>query len=252
VARPQSIWNVLSRWITPEEAEIERAVVYTFHATIAKSWRQGRLLLAGDASHQMPPFMGQGMCAGIRDASNLAWKLAAVLEGRAAELILDSYQSEREPHVRTFIDTALRLGRLVQITDPEEAAVRDASFRSNASIMQTPQPLLGPGLRADSSGLAGARAWQPRLDDGQLLDEAQGTHFGLLAEQDLLVSLRDVIGERDIRTFDERHVEIKSYLKAAAARAVVIRPDRYVLGTAHSTSELRELLLLVPDRRQPR
>jgi 3-(3-hydroxy-phenyl)propionate hydroxylase len=250
--RPESVWKVLTRWITPEEAEIERAVVYTFHATIAKQWRQGRLLLAGDACHQMPPFMGQGMCAGIRDASNLAWKLAAVLDGRTSDSILDTYQSEREPHVRTFIDSALRLGRLVQITDPEEAAVRDASFQSNPSIMQTPQPLLGPGLRAAAPDLAGTRAWQPRLEGGQLLDEAQGSHFGLLAEQDLIGSLRDAIDERDIRAFDEQHVQVKSYLTAAAVQAVVIRPDRYVLGAARSQTELRELLTLVPARRQPR
>ncbi|MGC7407345.1 FAD-dependent monooxygenase, partial [Pandoraea pneumonica] len=84
---------------TPDDAELERAVVYTFHAVIAQRWRQGRLMLAGDAAHQTPPFLGQGMCAGIRDAGNLAWKLVAILQHGASDALLDTYQQERYSHV---------------------------------------------------------------------------------------------------------------------------------------------------------
>ena len=104
---PENIWQRLARWLTPAEAEVERAAVYTFHSVISSSWRQGRLLIAGDAAHQTPPFMGQGMCAGIRDASNLAWKLAHCARNGHDDAMLDSYQSERHPHVRAFIEGAV-------------------------------------------------------------------------------------------------------------------------------------------------
>src|SRR5690606_33796754 len=116
MSRPEVIWQLLSRWISPEEAVLERPATYTFHSVVARGWRKGRLLIAGDAAHQTPPFMGQGMCAGIRDASNLAWKLADVITGAAPDELLDTYESERAPHVREFIETAVRLGGLIQTT----------------------------------------------------------------------------------------------------------------------------------------
>ena len=85
---PDRVWQFLSRWITPKDAQIERSVVYTFESSLAETWRKDRLLLAGDAAHLTPPFMGQGMCSGIRDAANLAWKLALTLKGRGASGLL--------------------------------------------------------------------------------------------------------------------------------------------------------------------
>ena len=120
ITRPEAIWALLSRWVTPQEATLERPAVYTFHSVVARGWRAGRLLIAGDAAHQTPPFMGQGMCAGIRDAANLAWKLGAVVRGDAPPGLLDTYESERSPHVREFIQTAVRLGGVIQTTDPED------------------------------------------------------------------------------------------------------------------------------------
>ena len=101
--------------------------VYTFQSKVAKAWRAGRLLIAGDACHLTPPFMGQGMCAGIRDAANLAWKLALCVkhadslagDGRL-DVVLDSYQSERRPHVREYIETAMRLGALMNTCQTAE------------------------------------------------------------------------------------------------------------------------------------
>ena len=98
-------WNV--------DVEIERKAVYRFHGLVAERWRDGPLMIAGDAAHQMPPFAGQGMCSGIRDAANLAWKLAAILHGRADEALLDSYQLEREPNTRAYIRLAIDMGRVV-------------------------------------------------------------------------------------------------------------------------------------------
>src|SRR5262249_40592112 len=106
--------------------ELVRVAVYRFHALIARRWRSNRVLLAGDAAHQMPPFMGQGMCSGIRDAANLAWKLDFVLGGVAPNELLDSYQAERAPHVRHIVETSVALGRVVCEQDPRRAAERDA------------------------------------------------------------------------------------------------------------------------------
>ena len=121
IAEPESVWRLLERWIAPYEADLERTAVYTFHSLIAEDWRRGCLLLAGDAAHQTPPFMGQGMCAGIRDAANLAWKLALCAKGRADDTVLDIYQSERQPHTRAYVETAIRLGGLINRCGTEEA-----------------------------------------------------------------------------------------------------------------------------------
>lgn len=112
-ASTQRAWEPLEPWdVHPGNATIERHTVYTFQARWGETWRCGRLMIAGDAAHLMPPFAGQGMCAGLRDAMNLAWKLDLVLAGKASEDVLDSYGPERDPHVRQFIDFSMELGRL--------------------------------------------------------------------------------------------------------------------------------------------
>src|SRR4029079_4766757 len=118
-------WRLLEPWgLTRANATLERHAVYTFQARWVDDWWKGRLLLAGDAAHQMPPFAGQGMCSGIRDAANLAWKLAAIIHGSARDSILDSYQIERISHVRATIVFSMALGKVICIADPAEAAAR--------------------------------------------------------------------------------------------------------------------------------
>src|SRR5438105_10926829 len=108
---------------------MERCSVYTFYGLIARQWRRGRLLLAGDAAHQMPPFLGQGMCSGLRDAANLAWRLDLVHRGAAHDALLDTYQLEREPHVRRIVELAVGFGRTLCTTDASGAAERRALMR---------------------------------------------------------------------------------------------------------------------------
>jgi 3-(3-hydroxy-phenyl)propionate hydroxylase len=114
VVKPENAWKFLSRWVSPEDAEIERTAVYTFQSVVAKGWRKGRLLIAGDAAHQTPPFIGQGMCAGMRDCANLAWKLERVLRGTSNDSLLDTYETERWPNVHAFIELAVRVGAVIQ------------------------------------------------------------------------------------------------------------------------------------------
>src|SRR5262249_33963339 len=124
--RVDTAWRLLAPWgVHPDNAELERHTVYRFQARWVDTWRKGRVLLAGDAAHQMPPFAGQGMCSGIRDASNLAWKLDLVLAERAPAALLDTYPSERIPHVAAVIDFSMALGKVICIADAAEAAARD-------------------------------------------------------------------------------------------------------------------------------
>lgn len=234
MARPETVWSLLSRWIGPDEAVLERPAAYTFHSVVARGWRRERLLIAGDAAHQTPPFMGQGMCAGIRDASNLAWKLADVVSGRAPPVLLDSYESERAPHVREFIETAVRLGSLIQTTDPEVASHRDAQMREQAQIFRTPEPRLGPGPHG-GNGPAGLPAEQPLLGDGSRLDDRVGYRAALLldpvrADATRLDPTRLAATGAVIVAADS--ASSRDWLARLGASAVLIRPDRYVAGIA--------------------
>ncbi len=147
------VWNLLSDWVRPDQAELVRHAIYTFRSLVADTWRSGRVLLAGDAAHVMPPFMGQGMCAGIRDAWNLSWKLDVILRGHADDKLLDSYTEERKPHASAVIDASIYLGRVICIADPAEAAARDAAFKDGTAEQPPPFPHLSAGLLAhDASG----------------------------------------------------------------------------------------------------
>jgi len=121
------------REITPDQ--VERAVNYRFHALVADRFRAGRAFLLGDAAHMMPPFAGQGLNSGIRDAANLAWKLVDVLAGRLTDTALDSYEQERKPHAQATVALSTRLGRTVMTTNRRLAARRDAMI---AATLRTP------------------------------------------------------------------------------------------------------------------
>lgn len=251
IARPESVWNLVSRWITPEDADIERAVVYTFHSVIARGWRRGRLMLAGDSAHQTPPFLGQGMCAGIRDAANLAWKLALVARGKAPESLLDTYESEREPHVREFIALAVRLGDVIQTTDPAVAALRDSRFQADApTIFEFPAPGIGPGVRATGAAPVGQPFPQPALADGRMLDEATGQRFAVIGRRALLEGADLLTRERwratDCALVDDASPAVREWLDAQQVSAVLIRPDRYIVGTARDAQELARVTACLP------
>ena len=135
VARPERLRDLIQRaptvGIDPDLITIQRSAIYTFHATIAERWQQGRVFLLGDAAHQMPPFLGQGACAGLRDAINLVWKLQLVIEGRAAASVLATYAIERRPHVRAIIKRVIAFGSIIQTTSWMQAWVRIACWRCN-------------------------------------------------------------------------------------------------------------------------
>lgn len=250
MVRPEMVWPLLSRWVTPEDATLERPAVYTFHSVVARGWRRERLLIAGDAAHQTPPFMGQGLCAGLRDVANLAWKLADVVRGQAPDSLLDSYESERAPHVREFIETAVRLGSVIQETDPERVRQRDAEMSARPEIFSTPDPALGPGAHDGGSvdggvegcALAGRIAAQVMLDDGQRLDDLIGYQFALIAVPELARLARARLASTGWQLVIADQAPLRDWLARMGAQAVLMRPDRYVSATAGDEKSLSAVL----------
>ncbi|MGI6247559.1 MAG: bifunctional 3-(3-hydroxy-phenyl)propionate/3-hydroxycinnamic acid hydroxylase [Pseudochelatococcus sp.] len=238
IATPAEVWKLLSRWIAPEDAELERTAVYVFHSLVAGCWRQGRLFIAGDAAHQTPPFMGQGMCAGIRDAANLGWKLALACRGVGGEALLDSYQSERKPNAAEYIATAVRLGGLIN-TAGTEAALRAAMPQPDGgSKMESIHPPLGPGLGGGPH--AGRLFGQPALADGRLMDDAVGHRFVLVADAALAAGVRPPDGVALVTTAGAP--DVARHLARFETRAALLRPDRFVHGTAETPETLAALL----------
>jgi 3-(3-hydroxy-phenyl)propionate hydroxylase len=233
VASAESIVALLAPWDVDGAVSIERSAVYRFHALVAKAWRDGRVLLAGDAAHQMPPFAGQGMCSGIRDAANLGWKLAAVMRGDAGDALLDTYQAEREPHVRTIIDMALMMGRTVCIADPAAAAARDTAMlaaRAAERDSGTPPSAIGwPPFTAGCilAGSPGAGEVFPQpWAAGQRLDDVLGPGAWLIARAASPGALS--LDDARLAPFA---ADIARWLDRRSADAVMVRPDRTVFGT---------------------
>ncbi|WP_328609566.1 bifunctional 3-(3-hydroxy-phenyl)propionate/3-hydroxycinnamic acid hydroxylase [Amycolatopsis sp. NBC_00345] len=261
-------WGLLRAWgITPEDGRIVRRTVYEFDSLLADHWRSGRVLLAGDAAHTMPPFLGQGMCSGVRDAVNLTWKLAAVLSGDAGQSLLDTYESERMPHVKAMIEMSMAVGDMVLLTDPEAAARRDELLRTEGGPLPPLFPRLGPGLVR--------RAEQPAASDVDGRPARQGRvvwqgRLALFDDQFPLSGWRLVSRHRvPLDIFDERQraaltavgVEFAHISRAAGddhfvdldgdydlwfretgRKAFLCRPDNYVFGSAATFGELPALI----------
>ena len=242
ITRPENIWKLLAQWIGPEEAELERAVVYTFRSAVAGAWKKGRVLIAGDAAHLTPPFMGQGMCAGIRDVSNLGWKLARVIRKKAQIDILDTYQSERESHVRTFIELTMQMGRMINTTASALSAGDVVDADDGRQEMSQLKPGLGPGLGAGSSNVTGQLFPQLRLSSGELLDDRIGNRFGLLLDPRHETATVQASVNDDIMTITDSAAEYVEWFATSGLSAVLLRPDRYVLGGAADNAGVRDLL----------
>lgn len=127
--RPEKIAELLSPWVDSRELQIERHAVYRFHARCCESFQSGRVFLVGDAAHVTPPFVGQGLVAGLRDVANIGWKLAWVINGMAGESLLDSYDQERRPHAKKMIDLARYMGYVVMPRNTPTAIALHGAMR---------------------------------------------------------------------------------------------------------------------------
>jgi 3-(3-hydroxy-phenyl)propionate hydroxylase len=211
-----TVRRLLARHVDPDDVVVLRRLVYTFNALVADRWRDGRVLLAGDAAHMTPQFVGQGMNAGVRDADNLSWKLEAILKQGADPAILDTYQSERAPHAKAMIDFSIFNKGLVSVKNPVKARARDAAmwaavrtpvlggWVANMGMKPKPKYRKGEylGLPRGLRGVEGALAPQPtvRTYDGQAvrLDDALGIGWAVIG---IGVDPRRVLG-KDTETWE--------------------------------------------------
>ncbi|NIJ09624.1 2-polyprenyl-6-methoxyphenol hydroxylase-like FAD-dependent oxidoreductase [Sphingomonas vulcanisoli] len=267
-----SIMTLLKPWgVTAENSEIHRRAIYTFRGRWAENWRDGRVLLAGDAAHQIPPFLGQGLNSGARDAMALAWRLDFILGGSAGPDLLDSYTSERSYHVKQIIDASVFFGRMMCTTDPVAAEERNKMLRMvrENPEMAPPQPewRLGPGCLMPDDPAAGFLAIQAQVEkDGRtgLLDDLIGPgHFVLFGNGiNPLAGLSDearriwarldglgiTIGADGYRDVDGSYT---AWFEKLGAKIVLARPDFQVFGASAKAEDADALVKTLSECLQP-
>jgi 3-(3-hydroxy-phenyl)propionate hydroxylase len=260
-ASPERTWALLSRWLTPDDGELWRQASYRFHALVATRWRAGRVFIAGDAAHQQPPFLGQGMCQGIRDVANLAWKLVAVARGEvagaAAGRLLDSYGEERQAHVRELTRRIKDIGAVICERDPTRARARDAQLLAEAggTVRDTPRQdvlprLEGGCLSARPGSARGTLFPQPliALADGRAdrLDARCGCGWRLVVDDTLADPLprRPSLATVHVGTRGECELDgvVADWMRRHGCHAALVRPDHQVFGVASQRTELEALL----------
>lgn len=246
-----------------EPKDIIRKTIYTFHARIASKWRVGRILLAGDAAHLTPPFAGQGMNAGLRDATNLAWKVAAVIVGGASDSILDSYETERRDPAWAMIQLAVIMGDIVMPIDPAQVAFRAQLMGAlkpfpgvQDYLLQMkfkPRPRYADGLFVGldalpfEGSLTGEMIPQPDLTSGDetvKLDSLLGPGFALIAQDAAGAEALAALGETEFSGLPLGKVYIPYRAASDAMPATPAADDRVRLLRTHRD----QILLIRPDR----
>ncbi|WP_233808686.1 bifunctional 3-(3-hydroxy-phenyl)propionate/3-hydroxycinnamic acid hydroxylase MhpA [Paraburkholderia sp. HP33-1] len=279
---PEHLERVLSTFVDTSGVKVKRVAIYRFHAVVAEKWREGRVFLLGDAAHQMPPFMGQGLCAGVRDAYNLAWKLDAVLCGKAGDALLDTYGQERRPHVQTVVETAKSFGLIIGELDEQAARERDRRLGAElaAGTAQTIRQSFIPGLEtgllyrdvigtlSTGAGKLFPQPWVSSEGVGRMrLDDlVRGNFYVVTRDRALAAAARDSLGvaaslsdvkvvcvvdegqgstnlETELIAVTEELDLVVRWLTETRAVAAVVRPDGFAYGTARHQGELKDMIV---------
>ena len=285
LASDDRVKEFMEPYVDFSRVKIERRVVYTFHARVADAWRKGRILLAGDAAHLMPPFAGQGMNGGIKDCANLAWKLAAVIAGKAGADILDTYEVERAQSVRTMVNLSRRLGAIIMPTNRVIAGLRDAAFallnlsNSFRAFVRRGGVLPPPGIsRSALTGIGrdaviGQMLPQPEVSAGESrpLDSFLSCHQWLVlsvgADPSAALSARDHAildnlgaafvainapsADRSVLRLQCPEQSFLDWVSRHRLGGVLVRPDRFIAERLASRAELRSLDAFAATARAP-
>ena len=269
--KPEVAWRLLAEWnVTPDNHRFARNVVYTFQARVARTWRDRRVLITGDAAHTMPPYAGQGLLSSLRDSNNLAWKLGLILRELASDSLLDSYERERREHVRAWTEIALAEGRISCETDPVKAAARDARLlagempplpkppKVREGIVPGPaspfaHPLAGTlGLQAHirtSAGeglfddLMGSSRFSVLTIDGGATDYLSASQQAFLAERGAVVAeLVDPGAAAKPGQIVDSDGRYRKYFRENGVSALINRPDFIVFGAVKRLADLGGLV----------
>jgi 3-(3-hydroxy-phenyl)propionate hydroxylase len=244
---------LIAPWVgdlPPTDLSLVRVTEYTFRAKVADRWRRGNIFLLGDAAHLTPPFIGQGMGAGLRDAMNLAWKLALVLDGDLPPTVLDTYEQERKPHTRFMIAMALSMGwamtaggdtgnlirrfvvprlRLVPGLRDKLVESKTPALRRSALVAKARVP----------GHLAGTLCPNPVTAEGIRLDAVLGNSFAMVSTTRPLAPQCALLEERGaVVHVAEPGGELARWLRRGRATAAIVRPDRTVMCAGRDLSAL--------------
>ncbi len=257
--RPERIEALLRPWLPREHYEIRRSAVYQFHAATASRWQEGRVFLAGDAAHQTPPFLGQGLNAGFRDAVNLGWKIPLVHSGICAPDLLETYAAERDAHARDLVEWAVAVGKLLETLAAREAGRPDphaADPHAGYGQGRTVPPLRDGVLVGEQTGgdhPVGNLLRQPtvRRPDGSecRLDDLLGRGFAVVGRKQSDLRM-DRDGEAILQRLGGRTLDLEGLRVVQGDHdplfdvhsAVVVRPDRYIFGVVDADWKLDRLL----------
>lgn len=256
-------WSLLERWGWHSgNAILERHAVYTFRAAIADVWRKGRVLLAGDAAHVMPPFAAQGLCGGIRDVAALSWRLDALLRNTATDEVLESYQAERPPAIRPFIDFAMNLGRMSCLRDPQERNRALQAARAAGSKFPAP-PLGRSSFTREGDPSSGTLSIQGRVRQhgrSGRFDDLVGQGFMLIGNNvDPALNLNmtqrsflQAVGARTLGigtrcTVQDIDGAYRRWFEQLDARAILVRPDSYIYGAGDASHIIDDLIRVWPS-----
>lgn len=260
--RPERIWALLAPWVGPADAEILRAVVYRFHATVAETFRRGRVFLAGDAAHQTPPFMGQGLCSGVRDVNNLVWKLAHVRRGLAGDSLLDTYTAERHPMAVAMVAHSVKTGQAIDAYatmvgggPPPPPELQAYAYGGSAQLPDLATGLLAPH---DSPWVGRTVPHCVAVVEGRSgpLDDVVGPRWALVGAHDPREQMSagtragwEALGAAFVTVPDPDGFILGLLMQHQAA---VVRPDRIVYGVTDADTSLDALGLPPLGKDSPR